>query len=466
MLSPDRLEFRFVEVVRDGGIAILTINDPPANTLTYHLLLQFETAFLEFLLDPEVRAVIITGAGTRFFCGGVNIGMLANVSAHYKSNFLIYAGEVFDLIDRSEAVVVAAINGHVTGGGLETALVADVRIAVEGNYNFGFPEVRLGVIPGLGGTQRLARIIGARRAFDLISHGDFISVEQARELGIVDTVLPRKDFLAGVVERTRRVLERAAPRKPGTTGPLSWQQTSARLVEYHRHERIGVITLSEKCGAVSALQVLRALDQMILTARYEEDVGAILITHQGGDFRLGVESVTDHLTWEYAQHVFRRLENTTRLCTLAFRGTLGPLATELALACDFRLTLAQRGRERPLLTVAADSTRGTSYVGRAPLQGTDITFEQAEQSQLVRTLDSALEWPRAALGWLARFVAPHGASKAIGYAKLAILKGSTFPEAAGRMLEWHLQEQLFRGHDAAEGMRAYMEKRSASFTGE
>jgi enoyl-CoA hydratase/carnithine racemase len=464
MLSPDRLEFRFVEVARDGDLAILTINDPPANTLTYHLLLQFEAAFLEFSLDPQVRAVIITGAGGRFFCGGVNIGMLSNVSAHYKSNFLIYAGEVFDLIDRSEALVVAAINGHVTGGGLETALVADLRVAVEGTYNCGFPEVRLGVIPGLGGTQRLSRLIGARRTFELITHGDFISVAKAKELGIVDAILPRDAFLSGVLDYTRRALDQTAPRKRSSSAKTPWRHPSARLVEYQRRDRIGVITLSEQCGDVPSLQVLWALNQTILTARYEGDAEAILITHAGADFRLGVESATDDRTWEYAQYVFRRLENTPRLCVLAFRGSLAPLATELAFACDFRLS-PDEGCDGVLLTIAADSTRCSSYVPRSQPRCAEVTFAQAAQWQLIKAVDAGT-WPQAALAWMARFVSPRGASKAIGYAKLAIVRGTCFPEEAGRMLEWHLQEQLFRGHDAPEGMRAYLEKRTAAFKGE
>ena len=190
MRAPDRLEFSFVGVARDGDVGVLTISDPPANTLTYHMLLQLEEAFVDFSFDPRVRAIIVTGAGSRFFCGGVNIGMLSNVSAHHNSDFLNYAGEVFELIDRSPLLVVAAINGHVTGGGLELALVADRRIACEGTYNLGFPEARLGVIPGLGGTQRLSHLIGPRRAFDLIAHAEFISVARAKELGIVEEVAP------------------------------------------------------------------------------------------------------------------------------------------------------------------------------------------------------------------------------------------------------------------------------------
>ena len=456
MLTPDRLEFRFVEVARDGEVAVLTISDPPANTLTYHLVLQLEEAFVEFASDATVRAVVITGAGSRFFCGGVNIGMLSNVNAHYNSNFLNYAGEVFELIDRSPLLVVAAINGHVTGGGLELALVADRRIACEGVYNFGFPEARLGVIPGLGGTQRLSRLIGSRCAFDLIAHAEFLSVARARELGIVEEVVPKDIFLTRAIEYTRQQLARVTPRPRDIRQNSPWQRVGAQIVAYQQHGRIGVITLGAACARVPCMQALWALNQAILTARHDENAEAILILNEGDEFALGSELDLDDPTRAYAEYIFRRLENTPRLCVLASRGPLTPLATELALACDFRIMPPEMARDCVIFNVAANSTRCT------PRQ---FTVAQAERASLLKAT-SADSWPQAAMTWMSRFVSPRGASKALGYAKLAIAKGSGFPEEAGRMLEWHLQEQLFRGHDAPEGMRAYLEKRAAIFKGE
>jgi enoyl-CoA hydratase/carnithine racemase len=456
MLTPDRLEFRFVEVAREGEIAVLTISDPPANTLTYHLVLQLEEAFVEFASDPTVRAVVVTGAGSRFFCGGVNIGMLSNVSAHYNSNFLNYAGEVFELIDRSPLLVVAAINGHVTGGGLELALVADRRIACEGTYNLGFPEARLGVIPGLGGTQRLSHLIGPRCAFDMIAHAEFISVARAKELGIVDEVVPKDIFLARAIEYTRQTLSGVTARPRDIREKSAWQRVGGHVVAYQRHGAVGVITLSAACASVPCMQALWALNQAILTARHDDDAEAILILSDGDEIALGSEADLDEPTRAYAEYIFRRLQNTPRLCVLALRGALTPLATELALACDFRVASPELGRERIVFNVAADSTRCN------PRQ---FTVAQAERVSLLKTA-GAEPWPQAAVAWMSRFVSPRGASKALGYAKLAIVKGCGFPEEAGRMLEWHLQEQLFRGHDAPEGMRAYLEKRTATFKGE
>jgi enoyl-CoA hydratase len=449
-LGGQRLEYRFVEVRLEGAVALVTINDPPANTLTYHLVLQLEEAFVDVLLDSRIRAVVITGAGSRFFCGGVNITMLANVSEHYKSNFLVYAGEVFQLIDGSEALVVAAINGHATGGGLEVGLVADRRVAIEGSYNFGFPEVRLGVIPGLGGTQRLARLVGHRRALELITHGEFLPVTEAKRLGIIDAMLPRSAFLAKALEYAQEQLAGHPPRTGRPVERGAWRGSAGTLADYERQGRLGVITLTDACRTATPVQVLWSLNQAILAARYDEDAEALLIIFGPG--ALGPQDVPgsgDEAVSKYAKYICQRIQNTPRLCVLGFQGPLGPLATELALACDFRLVPASSPAQAPLLNISAEL----------------LTVELALERGLIRVL-GADSWPRAALDWMSRFVSPRGAAKAIGYAKLAIVRGTQFPQEAGQLLEWHLQEQLFRGPDATEGMRAYLEKRTPTFRGE
>lgn len=456
MRAPDRLGFRFVDVARDGNVAVLTISDPPANTLTYDLMVKLEEAFVDFSSDSQVRAVIITGSGSRFFCGGVNIGMLSNVSANHNSDFLNYAGEVFELIDRSPLLVVAAINGHVTGGGLELALVADRRIACEGTYNFGFPEAKLGVIPGLGGTQRLSHLIGRRRAFDLIAHAEFISVAKAKEFGIVEEIAPREEFLARAIEYTRQELGEFAPPPRRIHEKTPRQRFGADVADYQRRDRIGVITLREACATAPSMHALWALNRALLTARHDEHAEAILILNEGDVFALGPEADLDDPTRDFAEYIFRRVENTPRLCVFALRGFATSLATELALACDFRLAPPEQARDVVAFNAAADSRRSTPG---------EFTAAQAERRSLLKFADAG-PWPQAAMTWMSRFTSPRGASKAVGYIKLAVVKGTGFPEEAGRMLEWHLQEQLFRGHDAPEGMRAYLDKRTAVFKGE
>lgn len=461
------LQFRLVECRRQGDVAVLLVNDPPANTLTYDLVRQLEDVFFELELDTEIRAVVLSGAGERFFSGGVNIGMLRSVTHHFNSNFLLYAAEVFERIDASRLLVVAAINGHVTGGGLELALIADKRVAVEGVYNFGFPEVRLGVIPGLGGTQRLSRIVGTQKALELVTHGEFIAVERARHLGVVDEVFPKEDFLARAVDYTRALLAEMHPMEQSHRHRNEVMQPVRALARHVRHGSVAVVTLAEECRDASSLQVLRALNHAILEARLDDDTQAILLTHDSNSLQLGREAEVDVETREYADYVFRRLEGFPRLCVLAFRGALGTLGSELALACDYRLSPEGDWVDGALFSFSSSMQRLARYGIREEGEGgvVFVTKHEADERGLIRMV-SADAWPESAINWLSRFVSPRGAAKAIGYAKFAVVQGASLPAEAGMLLERHLQEQLFRGHDGPEGMKAYLEKRAAVFRGE
>lgn len=469
MIRPQNktLIFQFIEIQRHGEIAVLLVNDPPANTLTYDLVAQLDEVFFELSLEGSTRAVVITGAGQRFFSGGVNIGMLCNVSLHYNSNFLLFASEVFERIDKSPLLVVAAINGHATGGGLELALVADIRLAVEGTYNIGFPEVRLGVIPGLGGTQRLSRIVGRRLALELITQGDFLSLPQAQKLGIVDAVLPGKNFVEGAIDYARKRLQDGRSQYSSEHFVPSWPKPDQALVNYSRQGRVGVITLAENSGELPSLQVLRELQHAIFTARLDQEAEVLMLTHKGPHLRLGSDSYDSNHVWRQAQLVFESLENTPRLCVLGFCGSLDQLGSELALACDYRLMPKDNVPEGDIFSFLPTSPRRMAYqLEESGCESNDIsmTSTQAVEQGLVRLVDGD-SWPQAVQVWLGRFVSPRGASKSVGYAKLAIVRGSLLPYEAGMLVERHLQEQLFRGHDGPEGMRAYLEKRAPVFKG-
>jgi enoyl-CoA hydratase/carnithine racemase len=297
--------------------------------------------------------------------------------------------------------------------------------------------------------------------------GEFIPPTRAHELGVVDEIFPKQDFLAATIEYARDAVRRL-PRAPAPTAPQTpWRRPSNLLAAYRRQGGVGIITLSEECGAAGSLQVLWALNRAILAARLDDGVEAILLTHHGAELKLGAEASVDERTWDYAEFVFSRLENFPRLCVLAFHGGLDRLATELALACDYRLAPARATGNDVILTIPTGSRRHGRYFPRTgtPLTDVPITFAQAQAHGLIESAETS-SWPEPMLTWMARFVSPRGASKAIGYAKLAVVKGSALPHEAGMLLERHLQEQLFRGHDGPEGMRAYLEKRSAVFTGE
>jgi enoyl-CoA hydratase len=171
-----------------NGIAIITLNDPPANTYSYEMMQQLDRAILEARMDDSVQVIVIIGAGGKFFCAGADIRMLAEVTPTYKYYFCLHANETLNRLEQTPKLVIAAINGHCVGGGLEVAMAADIRIARKDAGKLGLPEVSLGVLPGTGGTQRLVRMVGKAKAIELMATGQLIAFERAKELGIVNQV--------------------------------------------------------------------------------------------------------------------------------------------------------------------------------------------------------------------------------------------------------------------------------------
>ncbi len=188
----------------DTGIAILEMNDPPANTYTYEMMRQLDDAVLRARMDNNVHVIVITGAGEKFFSAGANIKMLSTVDPTFKYYFCLHANETLLRLEHTPKLVIAALNGHTVGGGLEIAMAADIRIARRDAGKIGLPEINLGVLPGTGGTQRLSRLIGKSRAIELIVTGNTFTFEEAKELGIVNDVYERENFMDNVLEYARQ----------------------------------------------------------------------------------------------------------------------------------------------------------------------------------------------------------------------------------------------------------------------
>jgi enoyl-CoA hydratase/carnithine racemase len=187
------------------GIALITLNDPPANTYSYEMMQQLDRAILDARLDDAVQVIVITGAGEKFFCAGADIRMLADVTPSFKYYFCLHANETLSRLEQTPKLVIAAINGHCVGGGLEVAMAADIRIARKGAGKLGLPEVSLGVLPGTGGTQRLVRLVGKPKAIQLMATGQLITFERAQELGILTEV-----FEAETLEEFAQMIHEAA----------------------------------------------------------------------------------------------------------------------------------------------------------------------------------------------------------------------------------------------------------------
>jgi enoyl-CoA hydratase len=170
------------------GIALLTLNDPPANTYTHEMMRELDACILAARMDESVQVIVITGNGEKFFCAGANINMLRNVTPEFKYYFCLHANETLSRLEQTPKLVIAAINGHCVGGGLEVALAADLRVARRNAGKMGLPEVTLGVLPGTGGTQRLVRIVGKSKAIELMATGELFDFETGEKLGLINQI--------------------------------------------------------------------------------------------------------------------------------------------------------------------------------------------------------------------------------------------------------------------------------------
>ncbi len=183
---------RLVDVTKQDGIAIIALNDPPANTYTYEMNRQLDEAILDARMDDGVYVIVLRGAGNKFFSAGANISMLNTVTPQFKYYFCLHANEMLNRLEHTPKLVIAALNGHTVGGGLEIAMAADIRLARKEAGKIGLPEVNLGVLPGTGGTQRLSRIVGKSRAIEMMVTGQTFSFEKAQEIGLVNEVWDEK----------------------------------------------------------------------------------------------------------------------------------------------------------------------------------------------------------------------------------------------------------------------------------
>ncbi|MGH7545544.1 MAG: enoyl-CoA hydratase/isomerase family protein [Gemmatimonadota bacterium] len=193
-----------VEYRAEEGVAVLELNDPPANTYTYEMMRELDEAILKARFDPEVYVIVMRGQGEKFFSAGANIKMLQTADPTFKYFFCLHANETLNRLEQTPKLVIAALNGHTVGGGLEIALAADLRLAKQGGGKIGLPEVTLGVLPGTGGTQRLGRLVGKSRAIELMATGDTFDFERALELGLVNRVFPAETFWKDVMEVARQ----------------------------------------------------------------------------------------------------------------------------------------------------------------------------------------------------------------------------------------------------------------------
>jgi enoyl-CoA hydratase/carnithine racemase len=188
----------------DQGVAVIEMDDPPANTYTHEMMRQLDEAILKARMDESAHVIVLRGAGEKFFSAGANISMLSKADPTFKYYFCLHANETLSRLEQTPKLVIAALNGHTVGGGLEIALACDIRLAKKEGGKIGLPEVTLGVLPGTGGTQRLLRVIGRTRALELMVTGRTFNFEEALELGLINDIYERESFWEEVMTYARQ----------------------------------------------------------------------------------------------------------------------------------------------------------------------------------------------------------------------------------------------------------------------
>ena len=193
-----------VRYATQHGIALIEFDNPPANTYSHEMMTELDQAILRARFDDEIYVLLLRGVGDKFFSAGADIEMLSRVSPQFKYNFCLHANETLNRLERTPKLVIAALNGHAVGGGLEIAMACDLRLARRDAGQVGLPEIALGVLPGTGGSQRLTRHIGKARALELMATGRRISFEEAQELGLVHDIFDAQDYFDQVLAYARQ----------------------------------------------------------------------------------------------------------------------------------------------------------------------------------------------------------------------------------------------------------------------
>jgi enoyl-CoA hydratase/carnithine racemase len=250
----------------EDGVAILEMHDPPANTYTYEMMQQLDAAILEARMDDQVHVMVLRGAGEKFFSAGASIPMLAKADPQFKYYFCLHANETLCRLEQTPKLVIAALNGHTVGGGLEIALACDIRIARKEGGKIGLPEVNLGVLPGTGGTQRFARVVGRAKALELMATGQTFSFEEALEMGVIHYIYERETFWDDVLAYAKQF---CPPHK------------AARAVGRIKRS---VVTGSEMSFA-EALGLERELQQLLFTSEDAKEGLAAYVEKRVAHFR-------------------------------------------------------------------------------------------------------------------------------------------------------------------------------------
>ena len=193
-----------VDYHAENRIGTIELNNPPVNSYSYESLQQLDAAICQARLDDDVDVLILRGKSDTFFSAGADINMLAGKSTSFRYHFALFGQEVLLRLEHTPKLVIAAISGHAVGGGLEIAMACDIRIAKKDAGRMGVAEINLGVIPGMGGTQRLPRLVGKGCAMELATTGRTIIFEEALEMGLINHIYEPEGYWDQVMAYARQ----------------------------------------------------------------------------------------------------------------------------------------------------------------------------------------------------------------------------------------------------------------------
>ena len=244
-----------IRVDRDGAIAVVTIEHPPANAINRGVVLGLSEALADAEADATCRALVLTGAGPKFFAAGADITEFGGAGGESIGE----AQNVTVAMERSRLPIVAAVNGIAFGGGCELTLACDARVAAS-TARFGQPEIKLGIIPGWGGTQRLPRLIGRAAAAELLFSGDPIDAGRALELGLVSRVVEPDALMDTALEVARRYAAQAPLAFAATKRTLAegLDRPLAEGLEVERREFVGLFASEDAREGITAFLEKRA----------------------------------------------------------------------------------------------------------------------------------------------------------------------------------------------------------------
>ena len=204
------MNYEFVRTKKDESAFIITLDNPPVNVLNLKLLEEIPLAVKQGNDDSEVRGIVITGAGTNAFCAGADLRIMAGFNPEDAAKTVEAGHRAFFAVEESPKPVIAAVNGLALGGGNELALSCDIRF-VSDRARFGQPEVKLGLIPAWGGTQRMSRLIGTGKAKELIFSGQMINAQEALRIGLVNKIVPDGEELRAATDFIRMISTNVSP---------------------------------------------------------------------------------------------------------------------------------------------------------------------------------------------------------------------------------------------------------------